>query len=317
MNLAPVAPAVADAGFEVPALGNGYKYDPTGAGWTFTGSSGVSGNGGAFTSKNPNAPQGTQVGFLQGTGSFSQTISGWTAGTYEINFDAAQRNGNHQNFAVLVDGVNVGNFTPGGIQLRLLQHRHVLRDRRYPHHHVRGRWTRRGATTPRSSTPCRSRRSEQYSLKTLASDRFSIQLEIGLTLRQEVHERRIAANVKSLERRERTKRKRTDRARQSSRWPTSGGTNLVPMHLVPPRRKQARGNPFKPRVIVSYSQYAGTVWLLFGNFGETLTPASRPGATAARGMHGHECQLTLNVPVVPISRNVPFEKFVSRSMLRS
>ena len=114
VNLAPVAPPVADAGFESPALGNGFRYDPAGTAWTFTGGAGISGNGSGFTAVNPNAPQGTQVGFLQVNGSFSQTIAGWTAGTYQISFQAAQRANNHQNFNVLVDGNVVGTFTPTG-----------------------------------------------------------------------------------------------------------------------------------------------------------------------------------------------------------
>ena len=114
LNLAPVAPPIANAGFEAPNLGHGFQYRPTGAGWTFTGGSGESGNGSGFTSLNPNAPQGTQVAFLQTTGSFSQTIAGWTPGAYRITFQAAQRAGNHQNFYVLIDGNSFGNFTPAG-----------------------------------------------------------------------------------------------------------------------------------------------------------------------------------------------------------
>ena len=64
---------------------------PSGSAWTFSGSSGISGNNSGFTAGNPSAPQGSQVAFLQGTGSFSQTVSGWAAGSYVITFDAAQR----------------------------------------------------------------------------------------------------------------------------------------------------------------------------------------------------------------------------------
>src|SRR6185437_15095320 len=60
---------------------------------------------------------GAQVAFLQTTGSFSQSIFGWAAGSYVITFGAAQR-GNHQasrqDFSVLVDGATVGTFTPSG-----------------------------------------------------------------------------------------------------------------------------------------------------------------------------------------------------------
>ncbi len=106
-------------GFETPSLGSGtyaYQYDPSGAAWTFTGNAGVSGNNSGFTAGNPAAPEGTQVAFLQGTGSFSQTAT-LAAGTYTLNFDAAQR-GNYQSsfqtFQVQVDGTVVGTFTPTG-----------------------------------------------------------------------------------------------------------------------------------------------------------------------------------------------------------
>jgi len=111
-------PPIGDPGFEQVVVGAGnYQYDPTGSPWAFTGSTGISGNNSAFTSGNPPAPQGTQVAFLQGTGSFAQTVSGWAAGSYVLTFDAAQR-GNHQasqqNFNVLIDGNVVSSFTPSG-----------------------------------------------------------------------------------------------------------------------------------------------------------------------------------------------------------
>jgi hypothetical protein len=111
-------PTIGDAGFEQVVVGAGrFRYDPTGSPWTFTGMAGISGNGSGFTTGNPPAPQGVQVAFLQETGSFTQTVSGWTAGSYVLTFDAAQR-GNHQasqqDFEVLVDGVVVGKFTPTG-----------------------------------------------------------------------------------------------------------------------------------------------------------------------------------------------------------
>jgi hypothetical protein len=76
----------------------------------------VSANGSGFTGGNPNAPEGTQVAFLQGTGSFSQAVAGWAAGSYVISFDAAQRGygPSHQDFEVLVDGSVVATFTPSG-----------------------------------------------------------------------------------------------------------------------------------------------------------------------------------------------------------
>jgi hypothetical protein len=107
-----------DAGFEQVVVGAGqFQYRPTGSPWTFTGGAGISGNSSAFTSGNPAAPEGAQVAFLQTTGAFSQSVSGWAAGSYTLSFKAAQR-GNHQasrqDFNVLVDGVVVGTFTPSG-----------------------------------------------------------------------------------------------------------------------------------------------------------------------------------------------------------
>ncbi len=76
--------------FEIPALGGGYQYNPstTGIGWTFSVSSGVQGNGGAWGAAV--APDGNQTAFIQGTGSISQTLS-LNAGGYTLSFQAARR----------------------------------------------------------------------------------------------------------------------------------------------------------------------------------------------------------------------------------
>src|SRR5262249_59740517 len=92
-----------------------YQYDPTGTPWSYSGSAGAADNGSGFTSGNPAAPEGRQVGFLQMTGSFSQAAT-LAAGSYQITFQAAQRgnfNQGGQDFRVLVDGVVVGTFKPG------------------------------------------------------------------------------------------------------------------------------------------------------------------------------------------------------------
>jgi hypothetical protein len=111
------AASLSDAGFEAPALGNGFQYRPVGTPWTFAGSAGLSDNGSGFTAGNPNAPEGAQVAFLQQTGSVSQTVAGLAAGTYQLSFQAAQRGNfqaSRQDFRVLVDGVAEGTFTPSG-----------------------------------------------------------------------------------------------------------------------------------------------------------------------------------------------------------
>src|SRR5262249_55402762 len=109
-----------DAGFESVSVGSGtfgaFQYDPAGTPWAFAGAAGISGNGSGFTAGNPNAPEGAQVAFLQGNGSFSPTVTGMAAGTYQLSFQAAQRgnaNQGGQDFRVLLDGAVVGTFRPG------------------------------------------------------------------------------------------------------------------------------------------------------------------------------------------------------------
>ena len=65
---------------------------------------------------NPPAPQGVQVAFIQEAASFTQSVANWAAGSYVLNFDAAQRatSASQQDFNVLVDGDVVGTFTPSG-----------------------------------------------------------------------------------------------------------------------------------------------------------------------------------------------------------
>ena len=112
------SPAIGDPGFEQDVVGAGkFRYDPTGSAWAFSGSSGISGNNSGFTAGNPPAPQGVQVAFIQGAGSFSQNVATWAAGTYVLTFDAAQRGNfgtSKENFNVLIDGSVVSTFTPTG-----------------------------------------------------------------------------------------------------------------------------------------------------------------------------------------------------------
>ena len=116
------ATAIKDAGFEIPSVGVGFhdafRGQAKGSPWTFSGTAGVTGNASGYTAGNPNAPQGTQAAFLQGTGSMSQSIA-LSAGTYQLEFLAAQRkNTQHasQTFRVLIDGSVIGTFTPGSTQ---------------------------------------------------------------------------------------------------------------------------------------------------------------------------------------------------------
>ena len=109
---------ILDPGFENPSQGTGgsaYQYDPTGTAWSFSGTAGVAGNGSGFTAGNPNAPQGSQVAFLQATGTISQVVNFPAAGSYQISVSAAQRGNfgtSDEEVQVLVDGTVVGTITP-------------------------------------------------------------------------------------------------------------------------------------------------------------------------------------------------------------
>jgi hypothetical protein len=113
---------ISNFGFEAPSM-SAYQYNPSGGTWVFTAQSGANGsgisaNGSAFTSGNPNAPQGSQVAFLQGLGTISQTVVGLIAGAiYQITFAAAQRNDIYggqagQTWKLQVDGTTIGTYAP-------------------------------------------------------------------------------------------------------------------------------------------------------------------------------------------------------------
>jgi len=112
-----VLPTILNNGFETPVITN-YQYNATGASWNFIGSgsnsSGLSANNSDFTGSSLVAPQGTQIAFLQGTGSFTQDVT-FSGGNYQITFKAAQRpiyQGSTQTFTVKVGTQTVGTFTP-------------------------------------------------------------------------------------------------------------------------------------------------------------------------------------------------------------
>jgi uncharacterized protein YabE (DUF348 family) len=116
---------ISDSGFEVPALTmNSFQYAPSGSAWQFTGSAGISSDESNFTLGNPNAPNGTQVAFLQGTGSISQSVY-LNSGSYSLSFQAAERadksQAHYQEIQVLVDGAQVGLVTAADSQYRFYQ----------------------------------------------------------------------------------------------------------------------------------------------------------------------------------------------------
>lgn len=110
-----------NGGFETPATTT-FTYNPADTAWTFgsqsgSNGSGVARNGSIFTANNPAAPEGVQVGFIQGTRSITRTLSGLSPGTrYNLLFSSAQRavyqNGG-QTWKVTLDGATIGTYKPG------------------------------------------------------------------------------------------------------------------------------------------------------------------------------------------------------------
>jgi YD repeat-containing protein len=99
--------------FESPDQGTGYVYTPTISGFAFTGGSGLAGNDSAWGFAN--APDGDQVAFVQGNGSFSQSLTGLVPGTqYAVKFKMAARPSTGGTpVTVGVNGASIGTFTPG------------------------------------------------------------------------------------------------------------------------------------------------------------------------------------------------------------
>lgn len=104
-----------DGDFESPNV-NGFAYSPSGSAWTFHNGAGLSDNNSGFTSGNPNAPQGSQVLFIQTGGRMTQTLD-FVAGQYVFSLKAAQRGNWQASYQVLelrVDGVAVQTIQPAG-----------------------------------------------------------------------------------------------------------------------------------------------------------------------------------------------------------
>lgn len=118
----PTLALVQDDGFELPSVSGGFVYGVTGSPWTFSAQSGnsgagITGNGSGFTNANANAPEGVQVAFLQGNGTFSQVLNNLIPGAnYSLTFSAAQRaevNVKGQTWQVKLDNKVIGTYAPG------------------------------------------------------------------------------------------------------------------------------------------------------------------------------------------------------------
>ncbi len=105
------ANGIDDPSFERPSLALGKSQpDPTGTAWAFTGTAGVASNGSSITSGNPNAPNGSQVAYLQGTGYMIQTVNLVPNCGYSLSFYAAQcvnGQGGNQQIEVLLNGLPI------------------------------------------------------------------------------------------------------------------------------------------------------------------------------------------------------------------
>ncbi|MDX2109959.1 MAG: PA14 domain-containing protein [Verrucomicrobiota bacterium] len=120
-----------NSSFETPAIANGYSQAPAGATWTFTGTAGIARDAGAGDDI-PAPYQGSQAGYIDGTGSMTITVaipSTQTSNIYSFVFKAVQRvktnapldgNGNPiadtQKLKLFVNGVasNAKSFNQGG-----------------------------------------------------------------------------------------------------------------------------------------------------------------------------------------------------------
>ncbi len=112
-------PALNNASFESPNVGSGtfnaFQYDPTGAGWTFSTYSGITGINSGFSSGAPPPPNGVQEGFIQSysgsNGSITQDVTLQANTVYTVTFAATQRR-NYENggevILVQLDGQNIG-----------------------------------------------------------------------------------------------------------------------------------------------------------------------------------------------------------------
>ncbi|GAB3572398.1 Ig-like domain-containing protein [Hymenobacter daeguensis] len=118
-NSAVVPNAVGNPSFETygPLSNGNYGYNPAGAVWTFNAGSGIALNGSAFNP--PFAPDGTAVAFIQsspGNNGAAQQALAVGAGTYQVNFQVAQRNCCSavvdQAVNVLINGAYLGAVQP-------------------------------------------------------------------------------------------------------------------------------------------------------------------------------------------------------------
>ncbi|WP_210513973.1 IPT/TIG domain-containing protein [Hymenobacter terricola] len=101
--------------FEAPSQNGGFTYTPNGASWIFAGQSGIAANGSGFGPATTTA--GTQVAFVQNTGSLQQTANLTSNTTYTLTLLASQRTaggGQRIQGSVVINGVTTNLTFSGG-----------------------------------------------------------------------------------------------------------------------------------------------------------------------------------------------------------
>ncbi|MGA3268670.1 MAG: hypothetical protein ABSE16_17850 [Verrucomicrobiota bacterium] len=118
------AQTIQNPSFETPVVGPvgnfaSFQLDPTGAVWTFSGRAGIAANGSTLA-HSPFSTNGNQIAFLgqlsASGASMAQTISNFPAGLhkYSVTFMASALQSQSPTVRVLMDGTNVGSFSPQG-----------------------------------------------------------------------------------------------------------------------------------------------------------------------------------------------------------
>ena len=108
------AGAIPNPGFETPAYAaQGWSYNPSGTGWTFSPASGIASNKTPWVTT---SPQGVQIAFIQNGGSIRGEIGVAANGYYHLNFTAANRPSYPPSGLVVeIDDITLATFPPGQI----------------------------------------------------------------------------------------------------------------------------------------------------------------------------------------------------------
>jgi cell surface hyaluronidase len=106
---------VAQGGFDQPAIPpQTYVPAPTPSAWNFTGLAGIAANGSPLGT--PLAVSGTQVLYITGTSTVSQTLTNLPAARMRLSLQAAQIDNGSQAIKVLIDSAEVGTIKPTSAQ---------------------------------------------------------------------------------------------------------------------------------------------------------------------------------------------------------